>query len=206
VSRARAGGGALTRRRIAGHRRNADPAAHDDAAKQRDWSLAVRGENEIKRLDRHFGELLQELRIAQTGVQILFAFLLGLAFTPAFPHLSGGQQSVYLATLAFAAASAAVLIAPVSHHRMVYRRRLRDDLVHMTDRFVRAGLVLMLIAMVGAVDLAASFVLGPWAAALAGGIAAVFAICWYAVPLWRRSRTVEDATDPAAGPPEDPHP
>jgi len=172
----------------------------DDAAQQLEWSLTARGENEVKRLDRHFGELLQELRIAQTGVQILFAFLLGLAFTPAFPHLGTGQHAVYLATLGFSAAAAAVLIAPVSHHRMVYERRQRADLVRTTDWFVRAGLALLLIAMVGAVDLAASFVLGPWAAALAGGIAGVFAVCWYLVPLQRRRRRPAEAGESGESP------
>lgn len=185
-------------RRLAGHRRSEDPSARADTSEDAEWSLAVRGESAVKRLDRHFGELLQELRITQTGVQILFAFLLGLAFTPAFPHLSRGQHAVYLTTLTFAAGSAAVLIAPVSHHRIVYGRRLRGDLVRMTDRFVRAGLVLLLIAMVGAVNLAASFVLGPWAAALAAGIAAGFAVCWYAVPLWYRGRTPGPAAEDEA--------
>jgi hypothetical protein len=187
---------APARRRLAGHRHHGPPP-RSDGAEQMEWSRAVRGENAVTRLDRHFGELLQELRITQTGVQILFAFLLGLAFTPAFPHLSRGQHWLYLATLTFAGGSAAVLIAPVSHHRMVYERRLRADLVRMTDRFVRVGLVLLLIAMVGAVDLAASFVLGLWAAALAAGIAAVFAVCWYAVPLWSRRRTpvAEDGSE-----------
>jgi hypothetical protein len=188
-----ADGGAGRRRRLAGHYRSGGVPAGGDPTER--WSLAVRGETAVRRLDRHFAELLQELRIAQTGVQILFAFLLGLAFTPAFPHLSRAQHLVYLATLAFAAASAAVLIAPVSHHRMVYRRRVRGDLVRMTDRFVRFGLVLLLIAMVGAVDLAATFVVGSWAAAVAAGIAAFFALCWYGVPLWHRGRT--PAPDPA---------
>lgn len=188
------------RRRVAGHRRH-DDSPDSGVEQQLEWSLAARGESEVTRLDRHFTELLQELRIAQTGVQILFAFMLGLAFTPAFTNLAPSQHAVYLATLTVAAGSAAVLIAPVSHHRMVYGRRLRADLVRTTDKFVRTGLVLLLIAMIGAVDLAASFVLGPWAAALAGGIAAVFAACWYAVPLWLRARAPAPSAEeePGAG-------
>jgi uncharacterized protein DUF6328 len=100
---------------------------HDDHATwdQAEWNQAVRGETELETRDRQFTELVQEPRVAQTGVQILFAFLLGLAFTPRFPDLSRAQQGVYLATLVLAAVSAALLIAPVGYHRTVFRQRLR---------------------------------------------------------------------------------
>ena len=68
-----------------------------------EWNHAVRGETELQSVDRHFNELLQELRVAQTGVQILFAFLLGLAFTPRFPELTGTEHGVYLVTLVLSA-------------------------------------------------------------------------------------------------------
>ena len=79
-----------------------------------DWNYVMRGENELQAVDRQFTELLQELRVAQTGVQILFAFLLGLAFTTRFTELSSAEQAVYLVTLVLSATSAALLIAPVS--------------------------------------------------------------------------------------------
>ena len=88
-------------------RQNARRAVLDHAA----WNHRIRGENDVQRVDRNFLELLQELRVAQTGVQILFAFLLGLAFTPRFPTLSDWQHGVYLATLLCSAAAAGLLIA-----------------------------------------------------------------------------------------------
>jgi Family of unknown function (DUF6328) len=152
------------------------------------WNQIVRGETELQTRDRHFNELLQELRVAQTGVQILFAFLLGLAFTPRFPDLTRGQQIVYLVTLVLSAVSAALLIGPVSYHRTVFRQRLRPQLVSTGHRYAIAGLILLLLALVGAVDLAASFVLGPWATLLAAALAGLFALLWFVIPLIHRVR------------------
>jgi O-antigen/teichoic acid export membrane protein len=151
------------------------------------WAEEVRGETELRRLDRHFNELLQELRVVQTGAQILFAFLLGMAFTPRFSALSPSQQVIHLSALVLAAGSLVLLVAPVSYHRMVFRRRMRHELVTTGHRYMRVGLVLMFLALVGAVHLAASFVLGPWSALLAAVLAALFAVPWYLLPLWHRS-------------------
>jgi O-antigen/teichoic acid export membrane protein len=147
----------------------------------------MRGESELQRIDRNFIELLQELRVAQTGVQILFAFLLGLAFTPRFAALPPVQYGVYLTTLVLSASSAALLIAPVSYHRTVFRRRLKAQLVQTGHRYAQAGLLLLMLALVGAVELAASLVLGGWAAALAAGLAAAFIVLWFVVPLRHRN-------------------
>jgi hypothetical protein len=152
------------------------------------WNHAMRGETELQSVDRHFNELLQELRVAQTGVQILFAFLLGLAFTPRFPDLSGSQQAIYLVTLVLSAVSAALLIGPVGYHRTVFRQRLRPQLVRTGHRYAVAGLVLLLLALVGAVQLAASFVLGAWATLLAAALAGLFAALWFVIPLVHRVR------------------
>jgi hypothetical protein len=148
----------------------------------------MRDETELQSVDRHFNELLQELRVAQTGVQILFAFLLGLAFTPRFPDLTGGQQAIYLVTLVVSAVSAALLIGPVGYHRTVFRQRLRPQLVTTGHRYAVAGLVLLLLALVGAVQLAASFVLGTWASLLAAALAGLFATLWFVIPLVHRVR------------------
>ena len=153
-----------------------------------EWNQLVRGETELQADDRHFNELLQELRVAQTGVQILFAFLLGLAFTPRFPDLTGGQQAVYLTTLVLSAVSAALLIGPVGYHRTVFRQRLRPQLVKTGHRYAIAGLVLLLLALVGAVQLAASFILGAWATLLAAALAGLFATLWFVIPLVHRVR------------------
>jgi hypothetical protein len=164
-----------------------------DRPKQRhldhaEWNQSARGETELQARDRQFSELLQELRVAQTGVQILFAFLLGLAFTPRFADLSGAQQGVYLVTLVLAAVSAALLIGPVGYHRTVFRQRLKPQLVTTVHRYAIAGLALLLLALVGAVQLAASFVIGAWATLLAAALAGLFAMLWFVIPLIHRIR------------------
>lgn len=171
---------------------------------QSEWNQVMRDETELQSVDRHFNELLQELRVAQTGVQILFAFLLGLAFTPRFPDLTGEQQGIYLVTLVLSAISAALLIGPVGYHRTVFRQRLRPQLVKTGHRYAIAGLVLLLLALVGAVQLAASFVLGGWASILAAALAGLFATLWFVIPLFHRRRhqrrpDAQDADLPATG-------
>jgi hypothetical protein len=165
-----------------------------------EWNQVMREETELQSVDRHFNELLQELRVAQTGVQILFAFLLGLAFTPRFPDLSGAQQAIYLATLVLAAVSAALLIAPVGYHRTVFRQRLRAQLVTTGHRYAIAGLILLLLALVGAVQLAASFVLGAWASLLAAALAGLFATLWFVIPLVHRRQHQHQPSQPDPGP------
>jgi Family of unknown function (DUF6328) len=153
-----------------------------------EWNHRMRGESDVQRIDRNFLELLQELRVAQTGVQILFAFMLGLAFTPRFAALGAWQHVVYLVTLVCAAGSAALLIAPVSYHRTVFRRRLKGQLVQIGHRYALAALVLLLLALVGGVELAASFILGRWSALLAAVLCVAFAGLWFLVPLRQRDR------------------
>ena len=166
-----------------------------------EWNHIVRGETDVQTVDRHFNELLQELRVAQTGVQILFAFLLGLAFTPRFSTLTGSQQGIYLVTLVLSAVSAALLIAPVGYHRTVFRQRLKRQLVKTAHRYVVAGLVLLLLALVGAVQLAASFVIRGWATLLAAALAGVFVTLWFVVPLIHRVRHQHRPTQPDSAPP-----
>jgi hypothetical protein len=169
--------------------RQADDGRHLDQPR---WNHAMRGETELQATDRQFNELLQELRVAQTGVQILFAFLLGLAFTPRFPDLTWTQQVVYLVTLVLSATSAGLLIGPVGYHRTVFRQRLKSQVVETGHRYALAGLVLLLLALVGSVHLAASFVLGSWATLLAALLAGLFATLWFVVPLLHRLRRQGD--------------
>ncbi len=83
--------------------------------------LSDRNETELERCDRHLAELMQEVRVAQTGVQVLFGFLLTVPFTVRFDALASGQRALYFATLALAGAAAMLLIAPTSHHRILFR-------------------------------------------------------------------------------------
>src|SRR6185437_6803861 len=88
-----------------------------------------RDESEADRLDRNLGELLQELRVAGLGVQVLFGFLLSLPFTTRFTHLSPGQRNLYLGTIVLAAVATALLLGPVAYHRLVFRQGEKERLV-----------------------------------------------------------------------------
>ena len=152
-------------------------------------SPQLRHETEAERLDRNYGELLQELRVAQTGVQILFAFLLGAAFTPRFVDLTRAQRGLYVATLTLAAWAAATLIAPVMYHRLLFRERRKDRIVAVTHRCAVVGLSLMLLCLMGALALAAGLVLGRWSIGLAVGTGLTFSVLWFLLPMRHRRRS-----------------
>jgi len=148
-----------------------------------------RRETEGERLDRNYNELLQELRVSQAGVQILFAFLLTLAFTQRFADTTSVQRGVYVTTLLLAATAAALLIAPVAFHRIVFRRQQKDDLVQAANRMALGGLAALLLAMVGAVLLILDVVLGRTPAVLLSAlVAAWFVTLWLVLPLTARLR------------------
>ena len=147
-----------------------------------------RSETPLERWDRNFSELLQELRVAQTGVQVLFAFLLTLPFTDRFERITGLQRGTYVVTLVAAAAATALLIAPVSYHRLVFRQGRKPQLVRTGSKLATLGLGCLLVAMLCAVLLVVGVVLG---APLAGGIVAVLAVLyvflWYVLPFLNRA-------------------
>jgi Family of unknown function (DUF6328) len=144
----------------------------------------TRDESEAERLDRNYAELLQEVRVAQAGVQIFFAFLLAIAFQPRFQALHSFDRVIYLATLLAAAVAAILLVAPVAVHRIMFRRGVKDELVGWTGRLAIGGLVFLLIAILGGVLLVVDFVSGPLAAALAvSGLAVISGLFWYALPM-----------------------
>jgi len=152
-----------------------------------------RQESEAERLDRNYSELLQELRVAQTGVQILFAFLLTLPFSQRFGDTTSFQRGVYVATLLLAACAAALLIAPVAFHRLVFRRRQKDDLVRAANRLAIGGLCLLFFAIVGAVLLILDFLLGDLPAFLFSGLVALWCLVfWFVLPLASRERGSSD--------------
>jgi hypothetical protein len=164
-----------------------------------EWNAGARGETPLQRADRAYGEILQEVRVAQTGVQILFAFLLTLAFTSRFASVTQFQRYVYVLTLMLCAAAAALLIAPAAFHRVVYRRRLKHHLVRIANRLALSGLVLLLLALVSALLLILDVVigLGP-ALLLTAGALGWFAAWWFGLPAWSRIRHGVPA-DPAPG-------
>ncbi|WP_405060054.1 DUF6328 family protein [Kribbella sp. NBC_01505] len=149
-------------------------------------------EDSGERLDRHWNELLQELRLAQTGTQILFAFLLGIGFQSQFQAADQFTHHVYAATLIASALAVALFLAPISFHRIVHRQGLRDRLVTVTDRLTQIGLAFLVVAMAGGVLLALDVVLSrPVALGLVTGILVWFAIFWLVVPLVVRARSAE---------------
>jgi hypothetical protein len=146
-------------------------------------------EDEATRADRRYNELLQELRVAQTGVQFLFAFLLTLAFTQRFGRVTDFQKGLYIGTLIAASVAAALLIGPVPMHRALYRRGLKPRLVAASDLMVRMGLVVLVVAINGAILLVLDVVLGGWVPFLAAGLTTLwFVLVWYVVPLTTRER------------------
>ncbi len=148
-----------------------------------------RGETALERWDRNFGELLQEIRVVQTGVQILFAFLLTLPFTVRFEHSSRLDRLAYVGTVLATAVAAGLLIAPVSYHRIVFRRGRKAELVRVASRLAEWGLGSLLLAMLGAVFVVMDVVLGsPWAALLVAAVAALYGFLWYVLPFLRRTR------------------
>lgn len=155
-----------------------------------------RDEPEADRLDRNFNELLQELRVSQTGVQILFAFLLSIAFQQNFTKLSPAQRGLYVGTLISAALAAVLIIAPVAVHRLMFRQHRKDAIVDITARLAGWGLVFLGVAIVAAVFLVVSFVAGVAPAiALSAVVAVVVGSTWLASPLVIRGRIRREEDD-----------
>lgn len=149
----------------------------------------TRDETDDQKADRRYDELLQELRVAQTGVQFLFAFLLTLAFTQRFARITDFQHWLYVVTLMATTVASALLIGPVPMHRILFRRGLKPRLVRGADVMARGGLAMLLLAINGAVLLILDVVLtGVLPFVLSGLATAWFVLVWYVVPLTARER------------------
>lgn len=142
-----------------------------------------REESEAQRIDRNLAELLQELRVIGSGVQILFAFLLAIAFQARFPSLGSAQVAIYVVTLLLAAMATGLLIAPVAIHRLTFREGVKDDVVLAANRLALFGLACLALSMTGSVLLVVDQVDG-WEAAIpcAALIAAALTALWLVVP------------------------
>jgi len=146
-------------------------------------------ETEAERLDRNYGELLQELRVAQTGVQVLFAFLLTIAFQQRFPKLGDYEIGLYVTTLLLAAVAAVLLIGPVAVHRLLFRQRLKDEIVDISSKLAGLGLTVLGMAIVSAVLFVLTVVLHRRAGLYIGGALLIFVVVlWLVVPLVTRQR------------------
>jgi hypothetical protein len=167
-----------------------DSSEHEESEPGHEGSSGSRGGQDYERdesrahqLDRNYGELLQELRVAQTGVQILFAFLLGIAFQQRFATVGDAGLALYITTLVFAACASVLLIAPAAVHRVLFRRRVKDELVVLSARLAQAGLLMLGLAILGAVCFAIGFVAGaPLAAAVGCLIGLIIIVAWWVMP------------------------
>jgi O-antigen/teichoic acid export membrane protein len=159
-----------------------EPGSHRSPGSGRD-------ETEEQRLDRNLSELLQELRVAQTGVQVLFAFLLVLPFSNRFTEVSDYEKGVYFATLVLAAGATLFLIAPSAHHRVLFRLQDKHHLVIRANKLAVGGTACLALAMTGAVLLITTFLFGEVAGAIVGALTGLaFTGVWYGMPLRRRQR------------------
>ena len=142
-----------------------------------------RRESEEERQDRNLQELLQELRVAGLGIQVLFGFLLALPFSARFVKLDGSQRHLYVVSLVLAALATGLLVAPVAYHRIVFRQHKKARLVRMANAMALAGLSVVALAISSSVLLVTGVVLaGPVVPVVAAGVAGMFALLWFLVP------------------------
>jgi VIT1/CCC1 family predicted Fe2+/Mn2+ transporter len=147
----------------------------------------TRDETEDERHDRNWSEMLQELRVTQTGTQILTGFLLALAFQERFTELNQLQLELYLVLLALAGLSTAIGLAPVVLHRTFFNKRMKDHVVKVGNRLLLAELVVVALLAVGVTSFVFSFIFGPTAGIATASIATVIVLLlWVLLPQLRR--------------------
>lgn len=152
--------------------------------------VSGRPESEQERLDRNYNELLQELRVAQTGTQILFAFLLTVSFTPLMQDAGSFTHTLLAVAILASAGATGLLIAPVAFHRLVFHRRLKESLVSTASNLAQGGLMLLLVALVATCLLALDAILSRGLAiGLTAGTAIWFIGFWYLLPITVRRRS-----------------
>src|SRR3954471_18253104 len=176
-----------------GDNREADQDRHrEDRPEGDDARLhpnSGREETEEERLDRNLGELLQELRVALPGVQVLFAFLLAVPFQQGFEKITPFQKGAYFGTLICTAISAVMLISPTSYHRITFRYQQKRRLVYYANRFSIVGLFFLALAMTGAIMRIADSRCGsPPPLLMTAATILVFGSFWFGLPLQRRLR------------------
>ena len=143
-------------------------------------------ETPAQRLTRNWGELLQELRVAQTGIQVLTGFLLTVPFNSRFDQLTHLQRTAYLVVLSGAILSTALMMSPAAFHRVLFRHGERPWLVNTANQIARAGLGMVALTTGGVAFLAFEVVAGLAAGVIAGVVALiVFAALWVAIPVWQ---------------------
>ncbi|GGW12936.1 hypothetical protein GCM10018980_06640 [Streptomyces capoamus] len=155
-----------------------------------------RDETEEERADRMWGELIQEVRVAQTGVQILFGFLLTVVFQPKYVRLTDTDQAIYIVTVVLGACATGALIGPVSLHRLVSGRRVKPQAVRLASRLTFVGLVLLLATMTSSLLLILRVATHDgYVPYLVAAVVSWYLLCWYGLPLWARRRHSSRADD-----------
>lgn len=166
----------------------------DPAHPERDaeWDAKERDETPTERLDRNWGDLLQELRVAQTGVQLLTGFLLTLPFQQSFPKLTHGQHALYLLTVCTSIAATALLQAPVAIHRALFRRHRREETVLLAHRLSIAGMVALAFALVEVAALIFFVTIGRGVAIIvAAAVVVLVLVLWLVIPALARGKRGE---------------
>lgn len=148
---------------------------------------ADRDERPAERLDRNTIELLNELRIAGTGIQVMFAFLLVVPFQQGWSKVNSFERTVYFVTLLLVALATFLLMAPPIHHRILFRHGEKPFLVDVANHLAIAGMVCLAFGFVGILLLVSDVVVGGWVPGVVAGAAALFiGGLWFALPLLRR--------------------
>jgi cation transport ATPase len=148
---------------------------------------ADRSDEEQERLNRQLTELLNELRIAMPGVQVLFAFLLAVPFQQRFAAATAFQRDIYLVTLLAAAVATALLIGPSAYHRIAFQRHQKERIIKLGTREFLYGLAALAVAMTGAVLLVTDVIFQtPTVIVATVGVGSLFVWLWFGLGLWRR--------------------
>lgn len=151
-----------------------------------------RDETEGERLDRNWNEMLQELRVTQTGTQILTGFLLTIPFQQRFAELDEVQRAIYLVLVGFAVLATILALAPVSLHRALFRRGAKTEIVRITNRLLIGALAAVALTLVGTSVLIFDVVIGLQAGIIAGSVTALLTLlAWLVLPTTTRRRRGE---------------
>lgn len=144
-------------------------------------------ESEEERADRNFGDLLQELRVGQTGVQVLFGFLLTMPLQVRFSTFDDFQTTLLVTDVMLLATASAFMIAPVAWHRVMFRRQMKDEVVTSANRLAQLGLLFLALGVVVSIMLVVDLAISrQMAYVFAISIAVMIFVLWLALPLWRR--------------------
>jgi MFS family permease len=166
-----------------------------------DEERANTGETADERTNRELIELLNELRVALPGVQVLFAFLLTIPFSQRFNQLGDRDRRIYFAAVLATAAATLCLIAPTAHHRLRFRSGVKEQMLHVANGFTIVGLVLLAFAVTAVTYVITDVVYpGTLPRVVAGVLAGAFIVAWFVLPLLYRQ-----ASTPQVRPPDDRH-